>query len=151
MRAYLSKDADLFEGRRCRQSCEGRLDPAIAYDHFLGYVPQPLEVRANHRIQFASPTRIEKVFPSPLIPMSEELAAIRRFDLLLDYGAVESKFFDIITVADGGHRYITRVEAIHIGKHADDNWSKLTPTGTWQARIIRTPVAHKSGNGRPRE
>lgn len=144
MRAYISNDADLFEERRCKQSCEGRLDSAIAYGTFLEYRPQPLQPLASNHAQCAAPTWIVEVFPSQRFALSEEVTAIRRFELLLNYGAVESRFVDIITATDSGRRYITRVEAIHIGEHADDNWSKLTPTGTWRARIIKTPVAQDS-------
>lgn len=141
MRAYMSKDADLFEERRSKQSCEGWLDATIAYDQLLGYRPQPLEAPAGNPVPFVPPTRIAEVHPSQRCLMSAEETALRRFELLLNYGAVESRFIDIITAAADGQRFITLVEAIHIGRHADDNWSTLTPTGHWRARIINTPVA----------
>lgn len=141
MRAYMSKDADLFEERRCKQSCEGSLDPTIAYDQLLGYRPQPLEALAGTHMPFVPPIRIADVLTSQRCPLSAEETALSRFELLLNYGAVESRFIDIITATADGHRYITLVEAIHIGRHADDHWSKLTPTGQWRARIINTSVA----------
>ena len=144
IRAYISKDAALFHKRRCKLSCEGKLDPAIAYEKFTGYKPRLLEGTPNATVHKVGSHYIEKVLPVTPTPMSNEEANARRYELLLNYGAFESKFIDIITVTPGGQRHVFRVESMHMVKKMDGAFTKPIPTGIWRARLIDHTMTHDS-------
>ena len=145
IRAYMAKDAALFHKRRCRVSCEGVLDPAIAYEKFIGYKPRALQGKAKGNLQHIGPSVIVKVLPVAPTPISDEEAGKRRFDLLLNYGAFESTFIDIITVMPCGHQDVFRVESMHMVKQTDGAmFSKPKPSGIWRARLVDKNVAQGS-------
>ena len=98
VRAYISKDAALFHQRRCKVSCEGKLDPAIAYTKFAGYKPRLLEGTLSGTLDTVGSNDIAKVLPVTPTPMSDEEATAKRIERLLSYGAFENKLIDVITV-----------------------------------------------------
>lgn len=144
IRAYISKDAALFHKRRCKVSCEGKLDPAIAYEKFTGYKPRLLEGTPNATVDKVGSSYIAKVLPVTSSPMLDEEANARRIELLLNYGAFESKFIDVITVTASGQRNVFRVESMHVVKQMDGAFSKPIPTGIWRARLIDNTMTHDS-------
>ncbi|MCS7465749.1 hypothetical protein NZK35_03550 [Stieleria sp. ICT_E10.1] len=149
IRAYISKDGALFHKRRCKVSCEGKLDPAIAYEKFTRYKPRLLEGTPNATVDRAGSNYIAKVLPVTPTQMSDEEANARRIELLLNYGAFESKFIDIFTVTPSGQRNVFRVESMHMVKQMDGAFSKPIPTGIWRARLIDNTMTNDSHGTMP--
>jgi hypothetical protein len=136
IRAYISRDERLFHARRCKLACEGKLDPVIAYRAFLKHTPELLDDPKRKNADSARPIRILRIMSVDQSDVSENDKEIKRLGLLWEFGAIETKCFDVITVADTGQHLRTRVEALHIGKFGDGGLLKLLPTGTWRARIL---------------
>ena len=131
MRAFIKDDHRLFHERRVYVGCEGWADPGLAYQHFRSHAPLRDDSRRIERILSSSrPARIESVSP----PRKLESIGQDRFSLMLNYGASESVFVEIITSASNGTRFLSRIEVL---KSAD--WSrgieKPIPTGSWRARF----------------
>lgn len=138
IRAYIAKDEKFFHARRATQSCEGLSDPGIAWKAFLKHS----SVRSKKPKQKASGAkndwpvrmvRIEIIVPSRQMKEESEL---RSFGLRMNYGAIESRVFEVTTETKDGRQFRSRVQALHLGKLGDGGINKMLPTGTWKAQLI---------------
>ncbi|MDA1163915.1 MAG: hypothetical protein O3B13_12495 [Planctomycetota bacterium] len=116
----------------------------MAYEKFILYKPRLLEETPNATVDKVGSNYIAKVLPVTPTQMSDEEANARRINLLLNYGAFESKFIDILTVTPGGQRVVFHVESMHIVKQMDGAFSKPIPTGIWRARLIDNSMTNDS-------
>ena len=131
MRAFIKDDHRLFHERRIKVGCEGWADPGIAYQHFRAFEPLQ-DDSANHhgRRSNQRPMRIEKVFSARKLG----LVGTDRISLMLNYGALESRFVEIITSANDGTRFLSRIQVMQSGDWSQGSQDPIA-TGIWHARF----------------
>lgn len=159
VRAFISRDESLFHAVRPVSSCEGKLDPTLAFRRFMTHTPQPIdalkqEQSANqHPIQLVRSVPVTNAKPKllePTTPATADWGEVRweavpepnGLNLLFLFGAIESKRFDVVTVLPSGAFARSRVEVMHIGAMPDSGGGlhELVPTGKWLAQFLPAPT-----------
>jgi hypothetical protein len=117
MRAFIGRDAELFQQRRWVAFCEGTADPSLAYKRFLTHTPAVITPKASKdRPALPSSQRIGSVFAARRsTDTSEQAAALVK--LLGDMG--HEAFVDVVTIGEDGTQYLSRVS---VSQRIDKKW-----------------------------
>lgn len=119
VRAYVAKDALLFHNSRCKVSCENGFDANEAYASLLQFQPIPLSSHSQPTPELFDQLKITKasIRLQPTATPANDLWAtsdVRHLDLFVNFGALESRFVDVISQAPNGNEYLFPVEVMHI-------------------------------------
>lgn len=146
LRAFISRNESLFHARRPILSCEGKLDAANAYRGFLAHRPQPIEKPKLNEANGSHPIRLLRIVPVENSDYPQHKRGHKDLGLLLDYGAIETKLFDVITILPSRILVRSQVEAMHIGTFGDGGGGifDLIPTNKWRARFLPKSVSKAS-------
>ncbi|MEZ6130371.1 MAG: hypothetical protein R3C59_16935 [Planctomycetaceae bacterium] len=146
VRSYISKDADLFHDRRCKVSCENSFDATEAYESLIHYEPvelNPSSPGSAIELKIKSASISSSAAPSADTSLKWDTAPgfsnLERVDLMLTYGAFESKVVDVVARSRTGQEYLFRVQAMQYPKTWDVH--NPVPSGIWRGRLIAATVA----------
>ena len=141
VRSYISKDADLFHDRRCKVSCENSFDATVAYESLMHYEPvqlNPSSPSSAVELKIKSASINSSAAPSAYTSLKWDTALgfsnLGHVDLMLTYGAFESKVVDVVARSRTGQEYLFRVQAMQYPKTWDVH--NPVPSGVWRGRLI---------------
>ena len=141
VRSYISKDAGLFHDRRCKVSCENSFDATEAYESLIQYEPvqlNPSSPGSAVELKIKSASINSSAAPPADTSLKWDTAPgfsnLGRVDLMLTYGAFESKVVDVIATSPTGQEYLFRVQAMQYPETWDVH--NPVPSGVWRGRLI---------------